>query len=232
MEHGPAYACTDESGCINRLTQVECLRDVCRCGEHCANQRFQRHAYAHVDIIKTPEKGFGIRACSDIERDEFVFEYIGEIITHDTFMRRMAQYKEEHLVHFYFMMLHLDEHLLDVHVVRHGDACEQQLNHPAIGGGISHGRHHTRTFWLSNRMQYGMKVFIQDLGPLLLLMPPTGQRCTQFGHLIGNVESKNESVVHRHDVRLCPSTNRADAVRFATVARLRIVAVPIGIVVE
>ena len=71
--------------------------------------------------------------------------------------------------------MHLDEHLLDVHVVRHGDACEQQLNHPAIGGGISHGRHHTRTFWLSNRMQYGMKVFIQDLGPLLLLMPPTGQ---------------------------------------------------------
>ena len=111
MEHGPAYACTDESGCINRLTQVECLRDVCRCGEHCANQRFQRHAYAHVDIIKTPEKGFGIRACSDIERDEFVFEYIGEIITHDTFMRRMAQYKEEHLVHFYFMMLQRDEYI-------------------------------------------------------------------------------------------------------------------------
>lgn len=38
--HGLAFACTDESGCINRLTQVECLADVCRCGSACQNQRY------------------------------------------------------------------------------------------------------------------------------------------------------------------------------------------------
>ena len=31
------YACGE--GCINRLTQVECLPEECRCGKHCLNQR-------------------------------------------------------------------------------------------------------------------------------------------------------------------------------------------------
>lgn len=39
LERGVAYACTDDAGCINRLTQVECLRDECECGDECQNQR-------------------------------------------------------------------------------------------------------------------------------------------------------------------------------------------------
>ena len=39
LAHGVEYACTDEANCINRLTQVECLADVCRCRRHCRNQR-------------------------------------------------------------------------------------------------------------------------------------------------------------------------------------------------
>lgn len=40
LKRGAAYACTEESGCINRLTQVECMADVCECGKHCKNQRY------------------------------------------------------------------------------------------------------------------------------------------------------------------------------------------------
>lgn len=32
-------ACSEDSGCINRLTQVECLASDCHCKEHCQNQR-------------------------------------------------------------------------------------------------------------------------------------------------------------------------------------------------
>ncbi|SHO78305.1 Similar to S.cerevisiae protein SET2 (Histone methyltransferase with a role in transcriptional elongation) [Malassezia sympodialis ATCC 42132] len=110
-EYGPSMACTDESGCINRLTQVECLPGVCRCGDQCANQRFQKHQYALVDIVKTPSKGFGLRARAPLAKDDFVYEYIGEVINHDTFLRRMAQYKNENIVHFYFMMLQRDEYI-------------------------------------------------------------------------------------------------------------------------
>ncbi len=35
----PKNACGVDSDCINRLTQVECLPDDCRCGLHCQNQR-------------------------------------------------------------------------------------------------------------------------------------------------------------------------------------------------
>ncbi|WFD27620.1 [histone H3]-lysine(4) N-trimethyltransferase [Malassezia nana] len=111
LDHGPAFACTEESGCINRLTQVECLPDVCRCGPACANQRFQQHKYAAVDIVQTPAKGFGLRAQAPLAKDDFVYEYIGEVINHDTFLRRMAQYKSEHIEHFYFMMLQRDEYI-------------------------------------------------------------------------------------------------------------------------
>lgn len=39
LSSGKAFACTEESGCINRLTQVECLAESCACGRHCQNQR-------------------------------------------------------------------------------------------------------------------------------------------------------------------------------------------------
>lgn len=35
----PSDACGHDSDCINRLTQVECLSDDCRCRSHCQNQR-------------------------------------------------------------------------------------------------------------------------------------------------------------------------------------------------
>lgn len=43
--------------------------------------------------------------------DAFVHEYMGEVINHDTFMRRMQQYKDERIEHFYFMMLQRDEYI-------------------------------------------------------------------------------------------------------------------------
>lgn len=35
----PGQACGEDSDCINRLTQVECLESECRCRHHCQNQR-------------------------------------------------------------------------------------------------------------------------------------------------------------------------------------------------
>ncbi|WFD31557.1 [histone H3]-lysine(4) N-trimethyltransferase [Malassezia sp. CBS 17886] len=111
LAYGEAFACSDEGGCINRLTQVECQADMCRCGASCQNQRFQKHQYADVDIVQTPNKGFGLRAATALSTDALVYEYVGEVISHPAFMRRMEQYKEEHIEHFYFMMLQKDEYI-------------------------------------------------------------------------------------------------------------------------
>ncbi|MCJ1433816.1 histone methyltransferase set2 [Xylographa pallens] len=98
------YACGDDSDCINRATKMECFGD-CGCGSDCQNQRFQRQQFAQVTVIKTEKKGYGLRADTDLQAHDFIFEYIGEVIHEGQFRRRMLQYDEEGIKHFYFMSL-------------------------------------------------------------------------------------------------------------------------------
>ncbi|KAI0759666.1 hypothetical protein BC629DRAFT_1295328 [Irpex lacteus] len=113
-EHGvddPDDACGHDSDCINRLTQVECLPGDCRCRSYCRNQRFQRREYAPIDIVQTEKKGFGLRAAENLRKDTFIYEYVGDVVSHPTFVKRMRQYAEEGIRHFYFMMLQKDEYI-------------------------------------------------------------------------------------------------------------------------
>ncbi|PLB34689.1 SET and WW domain protein [Aspergillus candidus] len=101
---GKNLACGEDSDCINRATKIECMGD-CGCGPECQNQRFQRAEYAPVAVIKTEKKGFGLRAEADLRSHQFIFEYVGEVINEGQFRRRMRQYDEEGIKHFYFMSL-------------------------------------------------------------------------------------------------------------------------------
>ncbi|CAK5271481.1 unnamed protein product [Mycena citricolor] len=105
----PHIACGPGSNCINRLTQIECLPGDCRCGSHCQNQRFQHKEYASIDIVQTEKKGFGLRVEEDIPKDTFIYEYVGDVVSPSSFKKRMRDYAEEGIQHFYFMMLQKDE---------------------------------------------------------------------------------------------------------------------------
>jgi [histone H3]-lysine36 N-trimethyltransferase len=83
---------------------MECVGD-CGCGLECQNQRFQQRQYAKVSVVKTEKKGHGLRADTDLRPGDFIFEYIGEVINEPQFRRRMIQYDEEGIKHFYFMSL-------------------------------------------------------------------------------------------------------------------------------
>ena len=83
---------------------MECVGD-CGCGPDCQNQRFQRRQYADVTVFKTEKKGYGLRADTDLNPDDFIYEYIGEVIDEGRFRRRMVAYDEESIKHFYFMSL-------------------------------------------------------------------------------------------------------------------------------
>ncbi|KAI9887678.1 MAG: histone methyltransferase set2 [Watsoniomyces obsoletus] len=98
-------ACGEESDCINRLTKVECVDDECNCGAACQNQRFQLRQWADVAVIKTEKKGRGLEAKTDLHPNDFIYEYVGEVINEASFRRRMIQYDEEGITHFYFMSL-------------------------------------------------------------------------------------------------------------------------------
>ncbi|KAI5459873.1 hypothetical protein BGZ63DRAFT_359398 [Mariannaea sp. PMI_226] len=106
---GENFACGEDTDCINRATKMECSSDAGNCGGGCQNQRFQSKQYANVSVIKTDKKGYGLRTDSDLQANDFVFEYIGEVINEPTFRRRMLQYDEEGIKHFYFMSLNKNE---------------------------------------------------------------------------------------------------------------------------
>ncbi|KXL50685.1 hypothetical protein M433DRAFT_391988 [Acidomyces richmondensis BFW] len=98
------HACGEDSDCINRATKMECLSD-CGCGATCQNQRFLRKQWADVSVIKTEKKGYGLRTNKYLKANDFIFEYIGEVIGEAVFRRRMQQYDDEGIKHFYFMSL-------------------------------------------------------------------------------------------------------------------------------
>ncbi|KAL1410857.1 histone methyltransferase set2 [Vanrija albida] len=104
-------ACGPDSGCINRAIFIECLAGECRAGRHCQNQRFSKRQHAKVDIVQTEKKGFGLRAATDIPAGALIYEYIGEVVVEKTFRKRMADYAEEGIKHFYFMMLQKEEYI-------------------------------------------------------------------------------------------------------------------------
>jgi len=83
---------------------MECLSD-CGCGAACQNQRFLRKQWADVSVIKTEKKGYGLRTNKDLKTNDFIFEYVGEVIGEAVFRRRMQQYDDEGIKHFYFMSL-------------------------------------------------------------------------------------------------------------------------------
>ena len=42
-------------------------------------------------------------------RDAFIYEYVGDVVSNPSFIKRMRDYAEEGIKHFYFMMLQKDE---------------------------------------------------------------------------------------------------------------------------
>lgn len=108
-EDGENFACGEDSDCINRATKMECVASGSNCGGGCQNQRFQRKLWADVAVIKTEKKGYGLRTEADLQANDFIYEYVGEVINEPTFRRRMLQYDEEGIKHFYFMSLSKSE---------------------------------------------------------------------------------------------------------------------------
>lgn len=62
-----------------------------------------------MSVIRTEKKGFGLRADTDLQPNDFVFEYVGEVINEPTFRNRMLKYDKEGIKHFYFMSLTKNE---------------------------------------------------------------------------------------------------------------------------
>ncbi|KAI1164897.1 SET domain-containing protein [Nemania serpens] len=97
--------CTPEDGCgetcQNRIMLYECDSTNCNVGEHlCQNRAFARlqertraggKFRVGVEVIKTSDRGYGIRANRCFGANQIIMEYTGEIITEEECDRRMNE---------------------------------------------------------------------------------------------------------------------------------------------
>ncbi|KAK8040395.1 hypothetical protein PG991_000183 [Apiospora marii] len=101
--------CTPEDGCAescqNRIMLYECDDTNCNSGsKYCQNRAFARLTErtkmggkfrVGVEVVKTSDRGYGIRANRCFEPGQIIMEYTGEIITEEECDRRMNEkYKD------------------------------------------------------------------------------------------------------------------------------------------
>lgn len=101
--------CKPEDGCAedcqNRIMLYECDETNCNVGkEHCQNRAFQNltertkkggRFRVGVEVLKTADRGHGVRSNRCFEPNQIIMEYTGEIITEAECERRMNEkYKD------------------------------------------------------------------------------------------------------------------------------------------
>jgi [histone H3]-lysine4 N-trimethyltransferase ASH1L len=79
----------------------ECNDTICAAGRaHCTNRAFAELQERRkgggkyrigVEVIKTPDRGYGVRSNRCFEANQIIVEYTGEIITEDECDRRMNE---------------------------------------------------------------------------------------------------------------------------------------------
>lgn len=95
--------CDEE--CFNRFMFYECDNGNCNIGaEHCTNRSFEELRQRTksggkynigVEVIKTHDRGHGVRSNRSFEPNQIIVEYTGEIITQEECDNRMnKRYKD------------------------------------------------------------------------------------------------------------------------------------------
>ena len=95
-EYGPCV-CKHECGsdCLNVQTSVECDDEICGNGPYCGNRQAQNGESASVVLLepdKTGGKGWGLSTTNKLRAEEYLLEYIGEVITADEHARRTMEH--------------------------------------------------------------------------------------------------------------------------------------------
>lgn len=96
--------CGPWSGCINYLTKVECDAR-CPADKNCQNKNFQHRNYPKMEVIQTKGRGFGLFALENITINQFVIEYVGEVIVEREYQRRLEIMRRQKITAFYFLLM-------------------------------------------------------------------------------------------------------------------------------
>ncbi|KAJ6115033.1 hypothetical protein N7486_000811 [Penicillium sp. IBT 16267x] len=114
--------CDEDSGCDencqNRYMFYECDNGNCRLGAECGNRNFSELKHRTkaggkynigVEVIKTEDRGYGVRSNRSFEPNQIIVEYTGEIITQSECERRMRNvYKNNEC----YYLMYFDQNMI------------------------------------------------------------------------------------------------------------------------
>ena len=84
-----SICCASDSICTNRALKLECNKKTCTAGDNCQNRRFMNRNYCDLILFLTNNRGWGIKASTNINKGTFIIEYVGEIIDKSEYKRRL-----------------------------------------------------------------------------------------------------------------------------------------------
>ena len=82
---------------------------TCKCSRECHNRVVQGGVSVKLEVFRTSQKGFGLRALEDISKYSFVCEYAGEVLTYEDAKKRTKVLNEAESANYY--ILAVKEHL-------------------------------------------------------------------------------------------------------------------------
>ncbi|KAL4922205.1 hypothetical protein BDW62DRAFT_79114 [Aspergillus aurantiobrunneus] len=114
--------CTPENGCDqfcqNRYMFYECDNSICGLGPDCGNRSFEELKHrakaggkynVGVEVIKTADRGYGVRSNRTFEPNQIIVEYTGEIITQEECEKRMRTlYKKNEC----YYLMYFDQNMI------------------------------------------------------------------------------------------------------------------------
>ncbi|XP_010548495.1 PREDICTED: histone-lysine N-methyltransferase ASHR3 [Tarenaya hassleriana] len=98
---GPACS----RSCVCRVQCISCSK-VCSCPETCGNRPFRKDK--KIKIVKTEFCGWGVEAAETINKDDFIIEYIGEVISDAQCEQRLWDMKHKGMKDFYMCEIQKD----------------------------------------------------------------------------------------------------------------------------
>ncbi|KAE9335952.1 hypothetical protein PF008_g13250 [Phytophthora fragariae] len=93
------YGCGE--GCINRALRYECVVERCPCGLQCTNRQMQLGSTVAIGVIDCSRRGVGVVALEAVDAEQFIGEYVGEVISSREACQRAKLY--QHADHWYML---------------------------------------------------------------------------------------------------------------------------------
>ncbi|OWM84808.1 histone-lysine N-methyltransferase ASHH3-like isoform X2 [Punica granatum] len=102
---GSSVVCDRDCHCGMLLSSCS---SGCNCGNLCINKPFQHRPIKKMKLVQTEKCGSGVVADEDINKGEFVIEYVGEIIDDKTCEERLWDMKRRGETNFYLCEINRD----------------------------------------------------------------------------------------------------------------------------